>query len=291
MPEADRTLGVLIETCDTALTVPSSGDVESTVILNLSDDGGDNFRVRAFAVVDDVAMTGDTSGTWTMWRKRVLWVHSMQTEDGAGSFYPASPQPNLSQIQADLHTAYANANPEKACYLDIVAGPGEPPMPYRDHLYTHNETGQFAWMGYAWTNLHLAAGSSAHTPSWFNVIGVRHLWEVLNPERLIGGKSVQGLPDMAVAAGWAVQANVSRSMLTIHELGHLLTGQSNTENHQRHALGDEDPSCAFESGEGGNREAIRICERHCRDVRNRVTREWSDHVIADPQRTCILDSQ
>jgi hypothetical protein len=180
VPEADRTLGVLLATCDTALTVPSSGDVESTVILNLSDDGGDNFRVRAFAVFDDVAMIGgtsggmtdDTSGTWTMWRKRVLVVDAMKTLDGLSTHYPADEQ-SLGYVQQIMHRAYANANPEHACYLDIAAVNGNLSMTVAGALdvYSTQSPNAFQWNNYLYDELHSA--SATHQDCEFHTIGAK----------------------------------------------------------------------------------------------------------------------
>lgn len=254
------------------------------IFLNLSDRGGDNYRVRVSVVVDGKEMPGgDTGGLWTMWRKRYLEVHAMLSNGTWYNWYPSDDQ-SIEDLQAGMREAYANPDPEHACYLDIVVFDGRIDLPHLSPVHDSIIDGPLAyqWNRYLYTNLHANGQSPAHTPGFLQLVGVDAV-KYRDPgsgEILYSGGTATCAPDAAVATGYLlmepypVSRNASPVKTAIHEVGHMTCM---TRIHVGHSPGDPNPSCAFEIA-GHNAWVARcICERHCSEVRKRVLRSWPAH--------------
>ena len=263
------------------------------VTLNLSDDGGDNYRVRAVLVVDGEPLGGDLGGTWTMWRKRKLCVDAMEKLDHSGIWYP-SDEPTLADVQETVRTAFASPDPDHACYLDIVAVEGKLNMTVSGQLdcYSTEGIGAYQWNNYLHSEFHTL--DTSHASAIFHVVGAYELGLDPDPTNDLVGVAVNA-PDAGVAVHFItddpqlVARGASISKASIHELGHL-TGRS-PEMHQTHTFLMDDPDCAFGMMSGGAYAARLICEKHCVAVRRWVMRSWANHQMNELSREKQDDSQ
>jgi len=99
--------------------VVDSGDgvAKSSVILDVSDDGGDNFRVKAVLVKEGLDVAEDESATFTVWRYRVLEDYAMQGRS-YGGWFPGSDY-RLGLGQGDLAQFYSTPGPDHLPYLEV----------------------------------------------------------------------------------------------------------------------------------------------------------------------------
>lgn len=283
--------GVLRETADSPVVDLGNDQLGATVILNLSDDGGDNFRVRAHLAVLGETVAGDTGGLWTMWRKRFLVVDAMVTSNGLGIHYPAD-QPTLSCVQDFVHAAYANTNLEHACYLDIVASTGKTNMTNvaSPDILSVSPPTAYQWNDYLYGEFHSA--TPAHEPCVFHLVGVNALVD-RHPTNYVGG-SADNAPYGGVAQGfittdpYATNLQISVSKVAVHEIGHL-TGRVGQDAHDGHMDGDTDPNCALESSSKGavKLEDPPLCEAHAMSVRRSVIRSWAPHATGEVRRASV----
>lgn len=291
-PAVPAAVGIPKEVADTEVELEEGDGACSTVTLNLSDDGGDNYRVRAVLVVDGQPLGGDLGGTWTMWRKRTLCVDAMEKLDHGGIWYP-SDEPTLADVQETVRAAYANPDPDHACYLDIVAVEGKLNMTVSGQLdcYSTEGIGAYQWNNYLHGEFHNL--DATHANATFHMVGAYELGLDICPTNDLIGVA-ENAPDAGVSVHFILTepelvgqgALVSKAV--IHEIGHL-TGKS-AAMHDNHTCGDVDPFCAFEVMAQGAFRPHTICENHCVQVRKWGVRSWSDHCLNEIGRNHEDDS-
>jgi hypothetical protein len=202
----------VIGTAKTELAVDGVGTISSTVFFNFSDDGGDNFVIKAILVKNGVDLYEDQSKRLTVWRKRNVTVFAMDQDatTGGANWYPGA---DLAAIQATLNTGYANADANKNTYIDIVASNATDPDNKTQHCrydpeLTHDEIAPY------WRNdtaAHTGLGNDEHPDDSYQLLGVKKF-----------GSSWFGfslMPHFAVAM---TQSAGELATSINHELGHCI---------------------------------------------------------------------
>jgi len=130
VPKAERDENTVLGSAKTDIVKGTDGKLKSTAMFNYSDHGGDNFilSVTLKKKDGDKEEGQDKTDVLTVWRKRWMNAHAMASDNTTGVFdaFPAG-----GDRFTALRNAYANADANKNCYIDLVcadaSGPGPRP--------------------------------------------------------------------------------------------------------------------------------------------------------------------
>jgi hypothetical protein len=226
--------------------------LETSVRFNASDDGGDNFRLRAVLLRGAGAVRSDDTGMLTVWRKRSLLTYEMRDPGSATGFDPGLDVEVLRDI-------YASSSPNKAAYIDWELSRSPRSLPFEELLQVDRGTPTHAG------HLHFFSGIIDHPAASYTLLWCNRLdtsqGEVAGDALLV--------PHAAVAIGRLriLGEDDLAFKVAIHEIGHLLIGFHEV---PFRFHGSHSGDCAYAQG----RTLMTICARHLNILRDRISRTF-----------------
>lgn len=283
-------------------------EVISTVFFNFTDDGGDNFKIKAVLVRNDEDFSFDESGIVTTWRKRFLKVYAMSKPnddfymDGRGLGTEPGPlarcidpgENNWSDtlvlggddgrfnefvhagengiVETVTNSGGNNFDPKATQALFRIA-------------YASSDPNSNAYLDFVVTNgafnlPYVAQLASEDVPAYMH----EHTDYKTHPD---ASYSLLGIsefkkpklgnadfsPHCTVGSGISIKTYPDGlDVVNVHEVGHLLIGyyEGPEDFHTQHTDGQK---CAFSQVE---RDHPDICPRHINMIRDRISRSFKD---------------
>ncbi len=213
--------------------------------------------------ISDTTVLGndDIKGSLSVVESGADGICDTTANSGGNSFYPGG---NVAQLQGTLSTAFANSDPNRNCYIDVIASDGKLNMTWCTQI-------MFADLSqYLKTELHPT--SNAHPDNTYWLSGAAHIEagkgiSVHDPHSVVG-----------VNACLRSQSpgNDDVSYTAVHELGHVLYPENLNFDSDTHSSTPNDECCGWQ----GIGHGIKWCPKHARVIRRNVTRKWDAHDVA-----------